>query len=220
MSLGIVDYSTFLIGTIFIILLPGPNSLYVMTTASRHGARAGARAALGVLVGDTVLMFAAVFGAASLLKLVPTLFLGLRLAGAVYLCWIGLQLMRAAWRASQALRRGEAIATPEEEVRTGALHPFRSALLISLMNPKAILFFFSFFIQFVDPQAEYPLLAFLVLGVSVQLCSMTYLATLVLAGAKLAAAFRRRRRLAIGGTGAVGALFVAFGMKLATASLD
>ena len=51
MSLGIVDYSTFLIGTIFIILLPGPNSLYVMTTASRHGARAGARAALGVLWG-------------------------------------------------------------------------------------------------------------------------------------------------------------------------
>jgi leucine efflux protein len=49
---------------------------------------------------------------------------------------------------------------------------------------------------------------------------MTYLATLVLAGAKLAAAFRRHRRLAIGGTGAVGALFVAFGMKLATASLE
>ena len=219
MSLGIVDYSTFLIGTIFIILLPGPNSLYVMTTASRHGARAGARAALGVLVGDTVLMFAAVFGAASLLKLVPALFLGLRLAGAVYLCWIGLQLMRAAWRASQALRRGEAIATPEEEVRTGALHPFRSALLISLMNPKAIFFFVSFFIQFVSPEYPHPELSFLILGLIVQACSALYLSALIFGGTHLAAAFRRRQRLSSTAVGGVGSLFIGFGIKLAGASI-
>ncbi|HRP98289.1 MAG TPA: LysE family transporter, partial [Rhodocyclaceae bacterium] len=97
---------------------------------------------------------------------------------------------------------------------------FRTALVISLMNPKAILFFVSFFIQFVDPAYAHPGLSFAILAVIVQVCSAVYLSLLIFSGAYLAAQFRRRRRLAAGATGGVGALFIAFGAKLATATLS
>ena len=95
---------------------------------------------------------------------------------------------------------------------------FRS-LVVSLLNPKAIAFLLSFFIQFVDPAYPHPALTFLILGAIVQLLSFLYLSTLIFAGARLAAAFRARRRLAGVANASVGALFVGFGAKLATATL-
>ena len=88
------------------------------------------------------------------------------------------------------------------------------------MNPKAILFFVSFFIQFVDPAYAYPAVSFTMLGTIVQLCSFLYLTGLIFTGSWLAATFRRRRRLAAAGTSAVGALFLGFSLRLATASLS
>jgi leucine efflux protein len=97
--------------------------------------------------------------------------------------------------------------------------PFRTALIISLMNPKAILFFLSFFIQFVDSSYAHPGLSFLILGCIVQTCSMVYLTALIFGGAHLAEAFRRRRRMQVLGTGAIGMLFIGFSAKLAGATL-
>jgi leucine efflux protein len=87
------------------------------------------------------------------------------------------------------------------------------------MNPKAILFFVSFFIQFVSPDYPYPGLSFLILGIIVQVCSALYLSVLIFGGAHLAAQFRRRRRLSAAATGGVGGLFIGFGAKLAGAGL-
>jgi leucine efflux protein len=87
------------------------------------------------------------------------------------------------------------------------------------MNPKAILFFLSFFIQFVDSGYAHPGLSFLILGSIVQITSMLYLTALIFGGAHLAAAFRRRRRIKVVGTGAVGMLFISFSAKLAGATL-
>jgi leucine efflux protein len=96
--------------------------------------------------------------------------------------------------------------------------PFRRALVISLFNPKAILFFVAFFVQFVDPGYAYPALSFVVLGVFAQLASFLYLSALIFGGTRLAAAFRRRRRLSAGATSAAGALFLGFAVKLSLAS--
>ena len=82
MFYGITDLTTFVLGTIFIVLLPGPNSLYVMAAASRWGVGAGYRGALGIVVGDTILMLLAVTGAASLLRTTPELFMAIKYAGA------------------------------------------------------------------------------------------------------------------------------------------
>lgn len=215
MVYGITDLTTFILGTIFIVLLPGPNSLYVMTLASRWGVSAGYRGACGILFGDLILMVLSATGAASVLKATPELFMALKYAGAAYLAWLGFGLLRSAlttWRGHGADNAVPAVSDPSR--------PFRTALLISLMNPKAILFFVSFFIQFVDPAYAYPALSFAILGVIVQVCSVIYLSALIYGGVHLARQFRRRRRLSAAATGGVGGLFIGFGLKLADAGLS
>jgi len=219
MNYGITDLTTFVLGTIFIVLLPGPNSLYVMSAATRWGMGAGFRGACGIFVGDTILMVLSATGVASLLKTTPALFLALKFAGAIYLAWLGIGLLRAALAGWGAPSPMAAMALQGPELAPYP-RPFRTALVISLMNPKAILFFVSFFIQFVDPAYAYPALSFAILGVIVQLCSAVYLSALIIGGAHLADMFRRRRCLSATATGSVGALFLAFSAKLATASLN
>lgn len=214
--LGITDLTTYILGTIFIILLPGPNSMYVLSVAAQRGARAGFAGAAGVFTGDLILMTLAATGAAGLLQTNPALFAIVKYLGGGYLAWIGLNMLKGGWQAWR--RAGEPQATAEAR-QVDAANPFRKALLISLMNPKAILFFVSFFVQFVDPAYAYPALTFAVLGAIVQCFSLLYLTMIILAGSHLADAFRRRRRLSAAMGGSVGAMFIGFGAKLAAASL-
>lgn len=215
MTYGITDITTFVLGTIFIVLLPGPNSLYVMSVASRWGVGAGYRGACGIFLGDAILMVLSATGVASLLQTTPALFAVLKYAGAAYLAWMGLGLLRAA---RTILREG--VADSGGQPPPDAARPFRTALLISLMNPKAILFFVSFFIQFVDPGYAFPALSFAILGAIVQVVSALYLSVLIFGGARLAQQFRQRRRLSAGATGGVGALFIGFAARLAGATLN
>lgn len=217
-SLGITDFWTFVLGTIFIVLLPGPNSMYVLSVAAQRGVRAGYRGACGVFLGDLILMVLSAAGVASLLKASPALFYVVKYIGAAYLAWIGFQMLRGALRSWS--QRGEAAGSTAQVPVERSADPFRKALVISLLNPKAILFFISFFIQFVDPQFARPVLSFGVLGLVCQLCSFAYLTTIILVGARLADAFRRRRRLSAGMASGVGAMFIGFGAKLATATLN
>jgi leucine efflux protein len=215
---GVTDLWTYVIGTIAIILLPGPNSMYVLSTAATFGVRRGYRAACGVFLGDALLMVASAAGVASLLRAYPPLFMALKWAGAGYLAYLGIRMAASAvrgWRASGSVAEAVAAAAPPAADR-----PFRRALTISLVNPKAILFFVSFFIQFVDPAYAYPALSFTVLGAIMQLCSFLYLTGLIFTGSWLAATFRKRRRLAAAGASTVGALFLGFSLRLATASLS
>lgn len=220
MAYGITDLPTFILGTIFIVLLPGPNSLYVMALASRHGVAAGYRGAAGIFAGDTVLMLLSTAGAASLLRSTPLAFMLVKYLGAAYLAWLGIGLVRAAWRQWTARPAQVGTAKPTDaKLERNAGRPFRTAFLISLMNPKAILFFVSFFIQFVDPDYPQPALSFLLLGLIVQVCSALYLSALIFGGVRLAERFGRHQRLAAGGMGAMGTLFIGFALRLASASL-
>ncbi|MBC2900919.1 leucine efflux protein LeuE [Streptomyces cupreus] len=214
---GVIDLPTYLAGLILIVLLPGPNSLYVLSVAARRGVRAGYTAAAGVWCGDTVLMTLSAAGVASLLQTNAVLFGIVKYAGAGYLTWLAVGMLRAArgmWRA-----RREQSAGTESDPAAPAFgeRPFRRALVVSLFNPKAILFFVAFFVQFVDPGYAYPALSFVVLGAFAQLASFLYLSALIFGGTKLAAAFRRRKRLSAGATSAAGALFLGFAVKLSLA---
>ncbi|KAF1029010.1 MAG: Leucine efflux protein [Burkholderia plantarii] len=215
-ALGITDVWTYVAGAVFIVLLPGPNSMYVLALAAQRGVKAGYRAACGVFAGDTVLMALSAAGVASLLKANPLLFSVVKYGGAAYLFHLGFAMLRGAWRAMRA-RGGSDVPASTREV--DGEQPFRRAFVVSLLNPKAILFFVSFFIQFVDPTFRYPALSFLVLGAISQLASLLYLSTLIFAGARLAEQFRRRRKLAAGAASGVGSLFIGFGLKLAFATL-
>jgi leucine efflux protein len=214
---GITDLTTYIIGTILIVLLPGPNSIYVMTIASRYGIKAGYISAFGVYTGDMILIILTALGAASLLHAFPWLFILLKVIGAAYLSYLGIKLLLASYKTWMATAAPEQILLKQESLEQ--LHPFRTALTISILNPKAILFYLSFFVQFVDPAYPYPALTFTALAIVLQIISMSYLTVLIFSGAKLASYFSNRLKLTACCVASVGLLFCGFGLKLATSSL-
>lgn len=214
---GITDLTTYIIGTILIVLLPGPNSLYVMSVASRYGIRTGYLAACGVFTGDFVLILCTVLGAASLLKAFPILFIILKLTGAFYLAYLGFKLLQGAY---QTWKKPPINAELADLPQLDKVHPYRTALSISLLNPKAILFFLSFFVQFVEPNYAYPALSFLILAIILQIISFSYLTALIFSGVKLAGFFKDNYKLAASGIFIVGILFFGFGLRLATSTIS
>ncbi|MFC8827192.1 leucine efflux protein LeuE [Streptomyces sp. NPDC057137] len=215
--LGAIDLPTYLVGVVMIILLPGPNSIYVLSLAARRGVREGYRGAAGVFCGDTVLMVLSAAGVASLLQANELAFSVVKYAGAGYLTYLAVGMMRAAWSMWRSRHESEPDEQPVADapmVSAEDERPFRRAFVICLFNPKAILFFISFFVQFVDPTYAYPALSFLVLGVIAQVVSLLYLTALIFGGTWLSTAFRRRKRLSAAATSTVGALFLGFAAKL------
>lgn len=222
---GVTDLWTYVVGAFGIILLPGPNSLYVLSVATARGVRPGFQGAFGVFVGDTILLALTALGAASLLRTHPAIFMVVKVAGAAYLSWVGLNLLRGAlagFRSTQAPIEQNTVAS-SSQAPSAAAHlqrPFRRALVISLLNPKAILFLLSFFVQFIDPAYAQPEVPFLILSTILMVFSAVYLTALIFAGARLAQTFSERRRLSAGLSSLVGGLFLWFGAKLATANLS
>ena len=217
---GITDIGLFFAGTIAIVLRPGPNSLYVLTVSAKSGKRIGYGAATGVFFGDAILMILTALGAASVLHTTPVLYAIVRWAGAAYLGYIGIKMLIGAYRSLTEFRQDKSelvnnltasLAMVKEITPLGAA---RKAFIISLLNPKAILFFLSYFVQFVDPAYPYPQISFLILGCIVQACSLTYLSALIFGGIKFARAFSGRRILSSVMTGAVGLMFLAFAVRL------
>lgn len=205
-ELGIQNFWQFLVGTIIVVLLPGPNSLYVLATAARQGPTLGWRAAWGIFSGDTILMVATASGAASLMVLFPVAFETVKFLGALYLGWIGFGLLRTGLRQWQASPASVEDALPAGTERT----PYLKALGLSLTNPKAILFFLAFFTQFVRADAPSPALAYTVLGIVVQVCSLAYLWMLIVAGERLRTAFVTHPKRSALGVIAVSLCFIGF----------
>ncbi|MET8627919.1 leucine efflux protein LeuE [Kitasatospora sp. NPDC004669] len=219
--LGVNDLATYVLGALVIVLLPGPNSLYVLSVAARKGIRTGYRAAAGVFVGDLTLISLTSLGAASLLKANPAVFAVVKFGGAAYLLWIGFGMLRAArqmWREHRVAADPATATAADEQAPEAVERPFRRALVISLLNPKAILFLLSFFTQFVDPSYGMPALSFALLGGILQAFSVLYLSVLIFAGTSLANAFSRRKRLSASLTSGVAVLFAGFAAKLAVSS--
>lgn len=209
--LGVTDYWAYLIGCIVIILLPGPNSLYVAAVAAAKGGRAGLAGAAAIWTGDQILMMAAIFGVASVMATYPALFTVLKYAGGIYIAYLGLRMI---W---DALKAKENRAGAQSVTETSHRAIFRKALLVSLSNPKAILFFMAFFTQFVDPKYPHPWHTFLLLGATVQACSVIYLLALIFISMRTARALRDNRVVAKWLATGAGALFMGFGAKLALA---
>jgi leucine efflux protein len=218
-NLGVLNYVTYFIGTLLIVLLPGPNSLYVLALSARQGSRLGWSALCGILVGDSILMLATALGAVSILVTYPAVFMIIKYMGAAYLVYIGYNLLKDAintWRKVDGRDLQSAIA----EKKTTSAKAFKKSLLVSLLNPKAILFFISFFAQFVDPSYPQPAIPFLILAITLQILSFSYLILLVYAGQKLAEGFRKRKKMSSISAGSVGVGFVGFAIKLALASAN
>ena len=213
-DIGIIHFPSYVLGAILIILLPGPNSLYVLAVSAERGWRKGLWASAGIVVGDAIIMLSVALGAATVLASSPLTYNLLRLSGAIYLAWLGLGIIRSGLKRFQAK---EVTAETSSVLQAGGimrLHPFLAALLLALTNPKAIFFFVSFFTQFVDPDFHQPAWSFFYLAVVTQLISIAYLAILIGAGQYCLGWVSRHPTIAAGIWLATGILFIAFSLRL------
>ena len=211
-NLGVIQFWTFLAGVIVIILMPGPNSLFVLKTSIVQGPAHGWRALAAVLIGDATLILLSYLGLASVLLASPELFRWIRYLGAAYLLFVGVQILLS-------LRQPKANSAQEPAVTeaTTKAAVFRKSLLLSLTNPKAILFFLSFFIKFIDSSFSPGWVPYLVLALVLELVSLLYLTTLIYAGAAIAGFFKGQPKAGQAGNLILGLLFTGFAVRLALA---
>ncbi|AXH60864.1 MULTISPECIES: leucine efflux protein LeuE [Providencia] len=208
-NLGVLNFWTYLAGLVLIIIVPGPNSLYVLKTSTSSGTRFGYRAALGVFTGDAILIFLSFIGVASVIKASPTLFMIVRYLGAAYLLYLGGKILYSTFMRKKSNQDGIDVISIKTEKH------FTRALVLSLTNPKAILFYISFFIQFVDFNYSHAWVPYLVLATILELVSFLYLSLLIFSGYLIARFLREKQLLAKLGNCTVGAFFMGFAAKLA-----
>jgi len=200
--LGVTDYGAFVAAILIFLAIPGPGNLALVTSTGKGGIRGGLGATLGVIAGDQVLMWAAVAGVATLLAASPAAFHAVQWAGAAYLAWLGLRMLLA--------KPGDAPVLHIEP-----RHYFKQAALITLLNPKAIVFYMAFFPLFVDPVRHRGLATFGLMAATVAALTFLYGLAAVLLTHFLAE--RMRANPVVGRVlgKLAGTVLIGFGLKLA-----
>lgn len=200
--LGVTDYGTFVVAIIVFLLIPGPGNLALITSTSKGGIPGGLAATLGVILGDQVLMWLAVAGVAALLAAYPAAFHAVQWLGAAYLAWLGFKMLLAKPGAAPILH-----IKPH--------HYLRQALVITLLNPKAIVFYMAFFPLFVDPTQHRGLTTFAFMAVTIAALTLAYGVTVVLLTHFLAARLRANPLISRTLGKLAGLFLIGFGIKLA-----
>jgi threonine/homoserine/homoserine lactone efflux protein len=199
---GVADYGAFVAAIIVFLAIPGPGNLALITSTGKGGIRAGLAATLGVIAGDQVLMWAAVAGVAALLLAYPAAFHAVQWMGAAYLAWLGVKMLLA--------KPG---AKPILDIQPR--HYFRQAALITLLNPKAIVFYMAFFPLFIDPARHQGLATFGAMAATVATLTFLYGLVVVLLTHHLAERMRANPLIGRAMEKIAGTFLVAFGIKLA-----
>jgi leucine efflux protein len=202
MFFGISDYSAFVAAIVLFLAIPGPGNLALITSTSKGGLAGGLMATLGVIVGDQVLMWLAVAGVAAVLATYPAAFAAIQWLGAAYLAWLGFKMLTA--------KPGDA---PVLNIRPRQY--FQQALAITLLNPKAIVFYMAFFPLFVDPQTHLGWVSFAVMAATI--AALTFLYGLGMSLLTHHLAERMRANPVVGRVleKVAGLFLVGFGLKLA-----
>ena len=199
---GIADYGAFVVAIIVFLAIPGPGNLALLTATGKGGVRSGVAATLGVIAGDQVLLWLAVAGLSALLINYPTLYSSIQWAGAAYLIGLGYSLFNA--------KPGDA---PVLNMKPD--HYFRQALFITVLNPKAIVFYMAFFPLFVDPAIHQGLLTFAVMSATIAVLTLAYGLAVVLLVHYLAERVRANPIVTVMLNKLAGVLLIGFGLKLA-----
>jgi len=200
-----VTWLLFIVASLVLIVTPGQDMVLVMSRSIAQGAAAGVVTAAGVsvgLVGHTML---ATLGLGALLRASEWLFVALKLVGAAYLVWLGIQLLRT--RASELPEHAGA---PRSLSRL-----FRDGALSNLSNPKIAIFYFAFLPQFVQPQAAHPAQAVFVLGLLFAALTFLVKAAVGFSAGLLSAWLRARPRVLTWLNRTSGAVLIGLGVKLA-----
>jgi leucine efflux protein len=200
--LGVTDYPAFVVAFIIFLLIPGPGNLVIITSTTKGGMRGGFAAALGVILGDQVLSWMAVAGLAAVLAASPVAFEAVQWVGAIYLVWLGAKMVLA--------KPGSA---PVLNIKP--YHYLRQAMVITLLNPKAIVFYMAFFPLFVDPVQNQGLVTFGFLAVTIAVLAFLYCVVAILLTHFLAERLRSNRMISIALEKIAGLCLIGFGLRLA-----
>jgi threonine/homoserine/homoserine lactone efflux protein len=200
--LGVTDYFTFVVTIIVFLAIPGPGNLALVTSTSKGGMKGGLAATFGVILGDQVLMWSAVAGVAALLHAYPDAFNAIQWLGAAYLAWLGVKMILA--------KPG---AAPVLNITAG--HYLRQALMITLLNPKAILFYMAFFPLFVDPATQMGLVTYGFMAATIAFLTFLYGLGATLLTYFLANRMRSNPMIGRMLEKVAGVALLAFGLKLA-----
>ena len=198
---GIADYGAFVVAIIVFLAIPGPGNLALLTATGKGGVRSGLAATLGVIAGDQVLLWMAVAGLSAVLINYPSLYSSVKWAGAAYLLGLGYSLFNA--------KPGDA---PVLDMKPD--HYFRQGLFITVLNPKAIVFYMAFFPLFVDPKIHLGLITFAVMAVTIAVLTFAYGLVVVLLAHHMAERVRANPLMRVMLNKAAGTLLMAFGLKL------
>jgi threonine/homoserine/homoserine lactone efflux protein len=202
MFFGISDYSAFVVAIVVFLAIPGPGNLALITSTSKGGVAGGLMATLGVIAGDQVLMWLAVAGVAAVLSTYPSAFAAIQWLGAAYLAWLGWKMLSA--------KPGDA---PVLNIRPRQF--FQQALAITLLNPKAIVFYMAFFPLFVDPQTHLGWISFGVMAATIAALTFLYGLGMTLLTHHLAERMRATPMVGRVLEKVAGIFLVGFGIKLA-----
>jgi threonine/homoserine/homoserine lactone efflux protein len=199
---GVADYGAFVAAILIFLAIPGPGNLALITSTSKGGIVGGLAATFGVIAGDQVLMWTAVAGVAALLLAYPAAFHAVQWLGAGYLAWLGLRMLLA--------KPGDA---PVLNIQPRQY--FRQAALITLLNPKAIVFYMAFFPLFVDPARHQGMATFGVMAATIAVLTFAYGLAVVLLTHHLAQRLRANPLVGRVLEKVAGTCLIAFGLKLA-----
>ncbi len=201
--LGISDFGTFCFSILVFLALPGPGTFALLTSTAKGGFRAGAAATMGLILGDQVLLWMAVAGVAALLAANPLAFRVVQYAGAAYLAWVGLRLLFAK----------EGSASP---IRIEPRHYLRQAVLITLLNPKAIVFYMAFFPLFINPTTHRGAVTFAAMAATIALITAVYCLILCAFAGAVSSQVRAHKQVARWLQKLAGVFLVGFGIRLAS----
>ena len=199
---GVADYGAFVAAIIIFLAIPGPGNLAVITSTGKGGIRGGLAATLGIMGADQLLMWLALAGVAALLATYPAAFHIVQWTGSAYLGWLGLRMLLA-----------KAGSKPVLNIQPR--HYFKQAGLITLLNPKAIVFYMAFFPLFVDPARHQGLLTFTVMAGTTAVLTFAYGLGVVLLTRHLAERMRANPMIGRVLEKLAGAFLLGFSVKLA-----
>ena len=199
---GVADYGAFVVAIIVFLLIPGPGNLALITSTTKGGIPGGLGATFGIIAGDQILLWAAVAGVSAVMAAYPMAFHLVQLAGAFYLAWLGIKMLLA--------QPGDA---PILQIRPH--HYLRQVMVITLLNPKAIVFYMAFFPLFVNPAMHQGFRTFGVMAATIAMLTFMYGLTSVLLTHYLAERIRANPKISAFLNKTAGVFLIGFGLKLA-----
>ena len=210
---GIHDLTLFIISGLLLNIMPGPDSLLIMTRSATQGWRAGSAAALGIGAGTMIHVFAAALGLSALLSTSAAAFTVVKWVGAAYIIYMGVGMLRANLRDDAA----PAIATAMAAKPLAYRKIFFQGFLTNVLNPKVALFFLAFVPQFIAADSSSKPLAFIILGFIFNFNGMLWCHGLAVFTAFASARLKIKPRVALWLNRVTGGLFLALGLRLALA---